>query len=68
MSTVTHLEPSRETGDAAPRARIVSGPLTLLSAASFAVLTSFYLLLSVAPLYAALPVPARSCWAPWRPS
>ena len=53
MSTVTHLEPSRETGDAAPRARIVSGPLTLLSAASFAVLTSFYLLLSVAPLYAA---------------
>jgi len=53
MSTVTHLESGRETGAAAPRGRIVSGPLTLLSASSFAVLTSFYLLLSVTPLYAA---------------
>jgi MFS family permease len=53
MSTLTHLDPGRDTGAAAPRGRIVSGPLTLLSASSFAVLTSFYLLLSVTPLYAA---------------
>jgi len=63
MSTLTHLEPSRDTGPAAPRDRIISGaaprdriisgPLALVFLAEFCALTSFYLLLSVTPLYAA---------------
>jgi predicted MFS family arabinose efflux permease len=53
MSTSTHLESSPGTGIAAPRGRIVSGPLALLFLSSFALLTSFYLMLSVMPLYAA---------------
>jgi predicted MFS family arabinose efflux permease len=53
MSTSTHLESSRDTGIAAPRGRIVSGPLALVFLSSFALLTSFYLMLSVMPLYAA---------------
>jgi predicted MFS family arabinose efflux permease len=38
---------------AAPRGRIVSGPLALVFLAEFCALTSFYLLLSVTPMYAA---------------
>jgi MFS family permease len=53
MSTLTHLETDRDNGAAAPRGRIVSGSLMLVSAASCATLTGFYLLLSVTPLYAA---------------
>jgi predicted MFS family arabinose efflux permease len=53
MSTLTHRESSRDTGIAAPRGRIVSGPLALVFLSSFALLTGFYLLLSVMPLYAA---------------
>jgi len=53
MSTLTHLEPNRDTGLAAPRDRIISGPLALVFLAEFCALTSFYLLLSVTPLYAA---------------
>ena len=53
MSTLTHLEPNRDTGLAAPRDRIISGPLALVFLAEFFALTSFYLLLSVTPLYAA---------------
>jgi len=53
MSTLTHLEPGRDAGAAAPRGRLISGPLMLMFASSFALLTSFYLLLSVTPLYSA---------------
>jgi MFS family permease len=53
MSTLTHLESTPATCIAAPRARIVSGPLALVFLSSFAALTSFYLLLSVTPMYAA---------------
>jgi len=53
MSTVTQLETGRGAGIAAPRPRIISGPLALVFASSFALLTSFYLLLSVTPLYSA---------------
>jgi len=53
MSTLTHLEADRATVAAAPRDRIVSGPLALVFLSSSAVLTSFYLLLSVTPVYAA---------------
>ena len=53
MSTLTQLEPGRDTGIARPRGRLVSGPLMLLFGSSFALLTSFYLLLSVTPLYSA---------------
>ena len=55
MSTSADPKPGPATGIAAPRRRIVSGPLVLLFVSSFAVLTSFYLLLSVTPLYAARP-------------
>ena len=48
-----HLGPWRNTGRAAPRDRIISGPLALVFLAEFCALTSFYLLLSVTPLYAA---------------
>ena len=53
MSTVTHLETGRDAGTAASRGRLISGPLALVFASSFALLTSFYLLLSVTPLYSA---------------
>ncbi len=48
----THPRPGRDT-DPAVRDRIVSGPLALVFVAEFFALTSFYLLLSVTPLYAA---------------
>jgi predicted MFS family arabinose efflux permease len=53
MSTLTHLDSGRETGPAAPRERIMSGPLALVFGVEFLSLTSFYLLLSVTPVYAA---------------
>jgi MFS family permease len=48
-----HLQDSRETRLSAPRDRIITGPLALVFLAEFGALTSFYLLLSVMPLYAA---------------
>jgi MFS family permease len=53
MSTLTDLRCSRDTGLGAPRDRIISRPLALVFLAEFFALTSFYLLLSVTPLYAA---------------
>jgi predicted MFS family arabinose efflux permease len=53
MSTVTDLESGRETCSAAPRERLVSGPLAWVFLSSFAALTSFYLMLSVTPMCAA---------------
>ena len=60
MSTVTHAGPRRGTkGDGIPEAmgtrreRLISGPLALVFLAEFCALTSFYLLLSVTPMYAA---------------
>jgi len=53
MTTLTHLESTPATCIGAPRQRIVSGPLALVFLSSFAALTSFYLLLSVTPMYAA---------------
>src|SRR5689334_25090135 len=60
MSTLTAAQPqhssrhdsaARSTGTA--RARIVSGPLALVFLSEFCALTSFYLMLSVSPMYAA---------------
>ena len=53
MSTLTHLESSDQTAATAPRKRMISGPLAVVFVSEFAMLTSFYLLLSVTPLYAA---------------
>ncbi len=53
MSTLTPLESSRQSDATTPRERLVSGPLALVFGSEFAILTSFYLLLSVTPLYAA---------------
>ena len=53
MSTVTSLEPGRETPVAASRERLVSGPLAWVFLSSFAALISFDLMLSVTPMYAA---------------
>jgi hypothetical protein len=53
MSTVTHLEFRPRTAAGTPRERMISGPLALVFVSSFATLTSFYLLLSVTPLYIA---------------
>ena len=58
MSTVTHTEQPGRTGHSgqsdspAPRARLISGRLALVLMSSFGALTSFYLLLSVTPMYA----------------
>jgi predicted MFS family arabinose efflux permease len=53
MSTLTRLESVRPADTATPRERLVSGPLVVVFGSSFALLTSFELLLSVTPLYAA---------------
>ena len=56
MSTATQTPPSQPTHHVsrpAPRARLVSGRLALALLSSFCALTSFYLLLSVTPMYAA---------------
>jgi MFS family permease len=54
LSTPTPAQPERptRTGDPVPRARLVSGRLAVLLMCSFGALTSFYLLLSVTPMYA----------------
>ena len=53
MSTLTQSQTSQVTPAAAPPERIISAPLAWLFGSSFASLTSFYLLLSVIPRYAA---------------
>jgi MFS family permease len=60
MSTLTAARPQHSTRHAStaqsiatPRARIVSGPLALVFLSEFCALTSFYLMLSVTPMYAA---------------
>jgi predicted MFS family arabinose efflux permease len=52
MSRVTSKR-AHGNGDVTPRARIISGPLALVLLSTFGTLTSFYLLLSVTPSYAA---------------
>ena len=53
MSTLTHTESTGNTSGDTAGGRIVSGPLALVFLSSFGMLTSFYLLLSVTPMYAA---------------
>jgi MFS family permease len=60
MSTFIAVEPRRRTrsestpgSTARPGGRILSGPLALVFLSEFCALTSFYLLLSVTPMYAA---------------
>jgi MFS family permease len=53
MNTLTDTELSRDTGRGASGGRLLSGPLALVLLSSFGTLTSFYLLLSVTPMYAA---------------
>src|SRR5881392_2408225 len=61
MSTLTHTKPSRESSGSTPApmvtgppaARMISLPLALVFLAEFCALTGFYLLLSVAPMFAA---------------
>jgi MFS family permease len=60
MSTLMAVKPHRGTSSdrtpgsaGTPRRRIVSGPLALVFLSEFCALTSFYLLLSVTPMYAA---------------
>jgi MFS family permease len=60
MSTLTAARPHRTTrhdstvqSTGTPRPRIVSGPLALVFLSEFCALTSFYLMLSVTPMYAA---------------
>ena len=60
MSTMTHTKPRSGArrdgtpgGTGTPGGRILSGPLALVFVAEFCALTSFYLLLSVTPRYAA---------------
>ncbi len=52
MSTMTQTENPGRGSATAPRARIISGRLALVLMSSFGALTSFYLLLSVTPMYA----------------
>ena len=55
MSTMTQTRPPghrQQTHRPAPRARLISGRLALALMSSFGALTSFYLLLSVTPMYA----------------
>jgi predicted MFS family arabinose efflux permease len=53
MSTGKELVPDRRSAAGPARERLVTGPLALVSGTSFAMLTSFYLLLAVTPLAAA---------------
>jgi hypothetical protein len=58
MSTMTQTEHPGRTAHSGPsdrpaqRARLISGRLALVLMSSFGALTSFYLLLSVTPMYA----------------
>ncbi len=51
MSTITQTEHRGQSRRPAPRARLVTGRLALVLLSSFGALTSFYLLLSVTPMY-----------------
>lgn len=53
MSTVTHVEPATATSDKRSGPRLASGALGRVFLFSAGLLTSFYLLLSVTPMYAA---------------
>jgi predicted MFS family arabinose efflux permease len=53
MSISTSLDSGPEHSVAAPRERLVSGPLAWVFLSSFAAMTSFELMLSVTPMYAA---------------
>lgn len=53
MTTLTHQEAVRDSHSGRPRQRLISARLALLFLASFGILTSFDLLLSVTPMYAA---------------
>jgi MFS family permease len=53
MSTLTHPKPTTDTTGSTSRPRLASGPLGRVFLFSAGVLTSFYLLLSVTPMYAA---------------
>jgi MFS family permease len=52
MSTMTPQHPGRTQTDASARSRLVSGPVILVFASTFCQLCSFYLLVSVTPMYA----------------
>ncbi len=55
MSTTTQTKQPGHTADSglsAPRARLISGRFVMMLVSSFGALTSFYLLLSVTPMYA----------------
>jgi MFS family permease len=52
MTQTRHLGHSQPPHRPAPRARLISGRLALALMSSFGALTSFYLLLSVTPMYA----------------
>jgi MFS family permease len=55
MSTTTQTKHPTHTADSglpAPRARLISGRFVMMLVSSFGALTSFYLLLSVTPMYA----------------
>ncbi len=51
MNTITRTGHRELSGRPAPRARLVTGRLALVLLSSFGALTSFYLLLSVTPMY-----------------
>ena len=51
MNTITRTGQRELPGRPAPRARLVTGRLALVLLSSFGALTSFYLLLSVTPMY-----------------
>ena len=53
MSALTRTAPSRETDGSTTGGRIISRPLALVFLSEFCALTSFDLLLSVMPKYAA---------------
>ncbi|WP_051450459.1 MFS transporter [Actinospica robiniae] len=53
MTTLTQTDPQPQTGTGQAAARIVSRPLALVFLAEFCALSSFYLLVSVTPVYAA---------------
>jgi MFS family permease len=52
MSTLAQTRIAGRTVDPAPRGRLISGRLALVLMSNFGALTSFYLLLSVTPMYA----------------
>ena len=53
MSTVTQVQPPQRSAHSRSRSQLLSGPIALALLSIFCLLTSFYLLVSVTPLYAA---------------